>query len=670
MRELDAVQREPLIKNEDFSEQNRTWRLVFLSAVCLVSLVFIISRLFILQVVKGPFYKVVSDENRIRASVIRAYRGVIKDRNGRILAQNFPSFSIKVYKKSESFAAILKKLSLYIIDTSSPKDAGDFVVFTNVDRDTSLKVEPAFFDFKDIIVEADPQRRYLYPHEFAHILGYVSSISEEDLEQKKYLGYTNTDKVGVSGIEKFYDTLLHGKHGSALYEYDAHGNVLREVSKINPVDGKDLILSLDLDLQRKSYESLKKAVEGGASTGGVVIAQDPKTSQILALVSFPSFDPNLFSGESGSRKDYESLVSDIRLPLFNRALLGQYPPGSIFKVVTASALLEEGVVTKNTLIEAPGAINVGNFVYRDWNPGGHGAVNIVRAIAESADTFFYKAVGGYSDFNKSLGPEKLALWAKKFGFGSESGIEFGFEEKGTIPDPAWKKEVKGEAWYIGDSYITAIGQGNVLATPIQINQMMSVIANGGYLLRPTVVSNSSEIAGLIESIESAGPVIGSSHKVLPDRPVLSGTPSAAATRSVNLSNEKALGTASASMSSTSATRLVESPDEKIISNGTLQIVKEGLKEACEPGGTGYVFFDFPVKHPGVKVACKTGTSEFGEKNAQGQYQKTHAWFTVFAPLDNPEIVLTVLLEGGGGGAQDASPVAREILDWWFGELKK
>ncbi|MFH1408154.1 MAG: penicillin-binding transpeptidase domain-containing protein, partial [Patescibacteria group bacterium] len=330
--ELNAIQKQPLIKNDRFSSQERVWRGVFFISLAVASLIFLISRLFVLQIVKGSYYETVSDENRIRAEVLKAYRGVIKDREGRILAQNSPSFNIKINKNVSNYSEIIKKLSIFI-DTSSPVSVGEFTIFGNVNRDTAIKIEAGFFGSFAVAVETAPQRDYLYPEELAHLLGYVSFISSEA-----------DDRVGVIGVEKFYDIYLRGSHGSLLYEYDAKGSILREIARKEPVNGKDLTISIDLDLQLKSYEALKKAVEETGATGGVVVAQNPKNGEILALVSLPSFNPNLFS-RGISSADYNKIVSDPLHPMFNRALLGQYPPGSVFKIVTASAVLEEGVVT-------------------------------------------------------------------------------------------------------------------------------------------------------------------------------------------------------------------------------------------------------------------------------------------------------------------------------------
>lgn len=590
--ELTAVEKTPLIRNDSLYYKDKSWQRALFLVFAVISFVFIVSRLFVLQVVKGSYYKAVSDENRIRVEVVKAYRGVIKDRNGHILAQNAPSFNVKLRKDSSNFSSALNKLADFI-NTENFLDAGEFLVFDNVNRDIAIKIE-SNFSGKDVLVEASSQREYLYPNEFAHLLGYI-----------------NTDKVGMFGIERTYDTFLRGSHGSILYEYSANGEVLREIAKREPVNGGDLTLTIDSDLQITAYSALKKAIDRTGAIGGAIIAQNPKNGEILALVSIPSFDPNLFS-KGISSAEYDKIVSNPASPLFNRVLMGQYPPGSVFKIVTASAVLAEKIVDKNTRVLAPQAINIGSFVYRDWKAGGHGEINITRALAESADTFFYKVAGGYSDFPRSLGPEKLALWARKFGLGAKTGVDFGFEEMGLIPDPAWKKEIKNEQWYIGDSYITAIGQGDVLTTPIQVNQMASVIANGGYLLTPRIV----EFGG--------GSVRGLTLRQLAEG---------------------------------------SDPLSPLVSSAVIETVKQGLKEACELGGTGYPFFDFSEKNNGIKVACKTGTSEFGLKNARYEYQ-THAWFTVFAPADNAEIALTVFLEGGGGGARDAAPVAREILDVW------
>ena len=586
---ISALKQKPILSSGSFSPQYRKWQIILFYTIALFGFLTLVVKLFNLQIVRGAHFKIVSNENRVKTSVIKSYRGVIKDRNGIIIARNFPAFSVKLKKGSDNLENNINKLSEYI-DTNNPIEDGGYYEYVSINRDLGIKIESLFSGDKNILVEADPIREYIFPSEFSHIVGYVGLNNESN------------SKVGLVGIEKIYENLLCGKNGSLLYESNVSGQVLREIAKSVPINGSDLYLSIDAEVQRVAYKELEIALSAGGGNGvGVVVVQNPKTGEVLALVNYPSYDLNIFSGNV-KENEYNKLLNDINKPLFNRALMGQYPPGSVFKIVTASAALEEDIVDRYTYVNAPSSINVGSFIYRDWNSGGHGNVNVVGALAESADIFFYKVVGGYSDFAENLGPEKLADWAKRFGFGEVTGIDLDSEESGLIPNPNWKKEYKNESWYVGDSYITAIGQGDVLVTPLQVNQMTSVIANGGYLIKPRMT--------LIPPNRGEG--IG----------------------------------------------------EKIISDETVKIVKEGLIKACEPGGTGYTFFDFPSKHSGIKVACKTGTSEFGEKNERGEYQ-THAWFAAFAPTDDPEIVLTVFLEGGGGGAQDAGPIARKIMDWYF-----
>lgn len=585
---ISSLKQKPILSSDSFNPQDKNWQITLFHTIALFGFLILIVRLFNLQVINGAHFKIVSNENRVKSSVIKSYRGVIKDINGSIIARNFPAFSIKLKIGSGNLENNINKLSAYI-DTNNPTEEGGYYEYSGIDRDLSIKIESLFSGNKDVLVEADPIREYIFPYEFSHVVGYVG------------LNRESNSKVGLVGIEKVYENLLRGKNGSLLYESNASGQVLREIAKSAPINGSDLYLSIEAEMQIMAYKELENEVGAHGGSGiGVIVAQNPKTGEVFALVNYPSYDLNIFSG-SVKEEEYNKLLNNINKPLFNRSVMGQYPPGSVFKIVTASAALEEGIVDRYTYINAPSSINVGSFIYRDWNSGGHGNINIISALAESADTFFYKVVGGYLDFAKNLGPEKLADWAKQFGFGEVTGIDLDSEEDGLIPNPNWKKEYKNESWYVGDSYITAIGQGDVLATPLQVNQMMSVIASGGYLIKPRMTSIQSEGIG-----------------------------------------------------------------RKVISDETAKIVKEGLIKACEPGGTGYTFFDFPSKHNGIKVACKTGTSEFGVKNERGQYQ-THAWFTAFAPADDPEIALTVFLEGGGSGATDAGPIARKVMDWWFGE---
>ena len=454
-------------------------------------------------------------------------------------------------------------------------------------------------------------REYLNGRACAHILGYIAEVSQEELENSEP-GLSAGDIVGKSGIEKEYDSRLRGKDGGILEEVDAQANVVRALGKNEPIAGESLYLTIDLDLQQKAYQVL-------AGKRGAVVASVPKTGEILALVSSPSYDPNIFTIQSSAsakatadkQKDIEAVFSDESQPMFDRALSGLYPPGSTFKIVTAIAGLEEAKIDDKTHIEDTGQINVGGRTFGNWYFKQYGktegSLDLVGAIRRSNDIFFY-TLGSW------LGIDKLSQWAHKFGLGEDPGIDLPGALKGLVPDKTWKKKAKGEDWYTGDDFNTAIGQGDLLVTPLQLNRMTSVVVSDGKLCPPS----------LLKPKDSNWLKVGTRQKCL---------------------------------------------DLKI-KEEYLKLVKEGMKQACSTGGTGWPFFDFGTGGPStssadfkrIEVGCKTGTAESSGKN-----NNPHAWFTLVAPIAEPQIVLTVLVENGGEGSSVAGPIAKDILKWWFEE---
>jgi len=454
--------------------------------------------------------------------------------------------------------------------------------------------------FGELLTRNTPEgREYIYSIALSQVLGYVGEVSEEELEM--FSPYSMGDIIGKMGIEKEYDELLKGKDGGILVETDADGEVIREIGRSEPIAGKNLHVNLDAGLQRKAYELLD-------GRKGSVIASVPETGEILALVSSPGFDVNLFGlnkntsmiDDRGVQRDIERVLNDKDLPMFNRAISGEYPPGSVFKIVTAVGALEEGKVDESTKIEDTGEIKIGIWRFGNWYYDQYGqkegVIDIVRAISRSNDIFFYK-------LGEWLGIASLSDWAKYFGIGSQTGIDLGGEAYGLMPNPEWKKEYKEEDWYLGDTYISAIGQGDILMTPLQVNQMTGVIASKGKLCKPILLKHEA-----------------------PDQ--------------IGTSNCKKLD----------------------ISTKTLETVTEGMKQVCEAGGTAFPFFDFKAGGERVYVAGKTGTAEFG----QAEDEETHAWMTVFAPVEKPEILVTVMLEEAGQGSYQAAPAAKELLDYWLG----
>ncbi len=459
------------------------------------------------------------------------------------------------------------------------------------------------------------KRVYEEAEAIAHLIGYRQTADKDDLKNDLCLNKLKLgDKVGKKGVEKIFDCQLRGKPGKKLIEVDARGKFLRTLTVLPPTDGETIQLSLDLLLQKKAYELLNQT---GESKKGAIIALKPTTGEILALVSNPSFSPQDFEDENLNA--IQKYLTDEERPLFNRATEGVYPPGSVFKLVVAAAALEEKAIDEKTQFEDTGVLQAGPLKFGNWYflqyGKTEGMVDVVKAIRRSNDIFFYLT-------GSKTGVEKIKVWADKFGYGKKTG--FGLDEaEGLIPSPFWKKEVLAESWYLGDTYNFSIGQGYVSATPLQVAVSTAVFANGGYLCQPQ-----------IEKIRNSKFEIRNCKK-LP------------------------------------------------ISSKTLNLIREGMSQACSPGGTGWPLFDFGIRQSSLKLvknsknefqpvstsfnqfqriqtACKTGTAESSSKD-----HPPHAWITVFAPFENPEIVVTVLVENGGQGADVAGPIAKEILKAYF-----
>lgn len=522
-------------------------------------------RLFSLQVVRGEENLKRSQENRVRLLTVHAPRGSIFDRNGRTLAKNTPGFRMTQ-------------------DTEKGK------VSRFLDYDKALSLET-----KDVLLEIDSIRSYPEGEVFAHVLGYTSEISRDELSLPEFFNYKIGDRVGRAGVEETFEKYLRGRDGREIVEIDASGHQLQVLGKEEPKSGLGLYLTIDGDLQKVMYSSLKVGLEKARSQAGVAIAQDPNNGQVLGLVSLPSFDPNLFTKE---RQGLAGLFANPFSPLLNRATAGLYPPGSVFKIVTSAAGLLTGKIDENTKFEDTGILYLGPYSFANWYFTSYGKkegfLNLVKAIKRSNDIFFYKV-------GRLVGEEKLAEFARLFGLGEKTGVDLPTEEAGLVPTPSWKEEKIGLPWYPGDTLHMAIGQGSILTTPLQVSNMVCAVANGGTLFRPFL---GKKAEGEGKSFQFQPQVIR----------------------------------------------------ENLIGERSLELIREGMRQACLPGGTGWPFFDFKPE-----VGCKTGTAEFGDPGG-----KTHAWFTVFAPFENPEIVVTVLVEGGGEGSSVAAPIAKEILKYWFG----
>ncbi|MBP7832687.1 MAG: hypothetical protein KA035_02850 [Candidatus Levybacteria bacterium] len=568
----------------------------FLTIIPLIVLlcVFVIlaTRLFFVQVVQGAYYTRLADDNRTRTVVIPAPRGILFDRMKRPLVRNVPVFEVVKDGKPE---IISKEQALQLISE-------DKNVFESVARE------------------------YLYKDAFSHVIGYTGHVSEDELLMPAFKGYAISDFVGKMGLEKFYESKLHGINGRELHEVNASGKEIRFLGKEEPKAGDNIITTLDLDIQLIAQKALGK-VEKAA-----VVVSNPQNGEILALYSKPSFDPNLFTKDKEYKAigEYESresvLLDGEKFPLLDRAISGVYPPGSTFKLITSSAVLAEKTVTPGFIVNDTGVITVGGATFGTWNflENGktEGAVDLRKALQRSNDIYYYRVA-------EKLGIGKLEEYSKLFGLGKKTGIDLPGEVSGTVPGERWKKRTLGDIWYLGDTYNMSIGQGYLLTTPLQINVMTQIVANGGTYFKPHLVKGEESIIqkhivdesilktvreGMLQACETGGtgyPLFG--FTVQNDRLDID-----------NLNYFEASST-SARLSSTDSAALKKD------------------------------------KYVEIKVGCKTGTAEaHGEGNP-----KPHASFTLFAPYHDPEVVVTVVVENGGQGSEVAGPIARDVLREYF-----
>ena len=574
----------------------------------------LLGRLLILQILNWDQNKALAEGNRIRETDVRAPRGVIYDAKHQLVARNIPNVEVSITpvelpRKTEdrtviyqSLSEILKKPIPEIQQTAEAKGLryGQSVVIADkLDRDTSMLARVKTVGLPGVRVSENPQRQYERTDEFSHVIGYTGRVSEDDLKIDQ--GLQGTDYVGKTGLERVYEQELRGTPGKQRVEVDAKGEAIKELAATEPQRGQNLILGIDPDLQATMYKAVDNGIKSSRrkATGGSAIALNPKTGEVLGMVSAPGFDNNLFVNGIAQDK-YQELSTDDRKPLFNRPVSGEYPPGSTFKVITATAALGEGVVNPSTSIASPGSIDVAGSKFVDWDPAGHGSVNVVGALAQSADVFFYKVSGGFQN-QRGVGEDKLGEYMRQFGLGKSTGIDLPEERGGLVPTPKYKEDTFGEQWFIGNTYQMGIGQGFVLTTPLQVAQFTAAVANGGVAYKPH----------LVKGFEN------------PDNPQQS-TP-VKPEQAINLKVDKEV----------------------------IQSVQQGMQAAVKTG-TARELATVPID-----ICGKTGSAEFAnETNA-------HAWFTAYAPCADPQIVLTVMIEGGGEGADVAVPAAKTILSQFF-----
>lgn len=594
----------------------RNFKVFFVFVIFIFTIFF--ARSVDFQIFKHESYAMLAEKNKTRSYPILAKRGVVYDRNSTQLVENIPSFDLvaipvhlprssaelgrEVEELARQFSLnkdeILQKLQKNTIRKSDP-----ILIKENISRDEALFIEARINEFQGIELQKNATRNYQDGEYFAHILGYAGKVSEIDLKENNNL--SSIDYIGKSGVEYVYDALLRGENGRMIQDIDSVLRITKERKVKDDISGYNLILTIDVELQKKVYDELLKQIQNTpGARGAAAVALNPKTGEVLALVSAPSYDNNIFS-TTKLKEEYSNLLKNPKEPLFNRAISGTYPPGSSIKPFMASAGLEDGVITKNTKINDIGYISIVNqynkdivYTFKDWKEGGHGIVDVKKALAVSSNVFFYTVGGGHNEI-KGLGIRKMKKYLNFFGYGSLTGIDLPGEKEGLIPDPEWKTSEKGEDWYTGDTYNSAIGQGNVSVTPLQLAAATASIANGGKLLKPYILQK----------------VIDKDQSII----------------------------------YSSASQITR---ENFIQQENLKTVREGMRMAVMEGSARRLA-DLPVK-----IAGKTGT-------AQNSGNNTHAWFTSFAPYDDPEIVLTILVETGGEGSGVAVPAAKEIYKHFF-----
>ena len=600
--------------SERMDNNKLKWQYKVLTFLVVGTLSILFCKIFYLQIIKGEHYKILADNNRIRKVVIKAPRGIVKDVNGEILARNIPSFELNFIpaylpKNDIGKRRIAEEISLMtngnvdefeeVLKEHSVSDRRIYQLVEHLDNDIALRLAEKNDEFPGIIVSKVAQRKYPFGKSISHVMGYDGKVTKEEL--KKYPEYLLIDYIGKGGVEETYEKYLHGKHGEHRYEVNAMGKMIRDLGTVIPEAGYNLNLNIDIKLQEKVFfEAEKMMAENEDATGIVVVALDPRNGAVRALVSYPSFDNNLFS-RGISKKVYRDLITSQYNPLLNRAVAGVYPPGSTYKPLVAAAALEEGVVNEHTTINCTGHINIGQWEFPDWKT--HGITDIKKAIAESCDVFFYAVGGGWGDI-KGLGINQLRRYSKLFGLTDYLGIDLPGEKKGDVPGNTWKFKNFGEKWYIGDTYHGSIGQGYVTTTPLQVASITATIANGGKVYRPRVAKELISIDG--------------KDKIKIEENILS---------------------------------------QDFISAHNINIVKEGMRQTVT-AGSGRRLNDLKVA-----TAGKTGTAQFGGED------KTHSWYASFAPYENTELAMAVLVESGGGGHDWAVPLTKEIYKWYFDEQR-
>ena len=612
----------PLMAPQDADELKIQAKKGLYALGCIVAaFVVIMARLYFLQIGQGEYYDKLADSNRVRYLEIIAPRGNILDRKGREMVTNRPSFNVIWLRESNQLSDEWLKTLTRVLgeDTSTLLEKirkmvgqpGHIPVrlAEDISWDKVAQIEVNRMYLPQVSIEVVPLRVYHYGDLASHLIGYLGEINREELDRMDRTRYRGGDLIGKAGLERLREADLSGAKGRDYMEVNALGFEQKSLKGERPVPGKDLQLTLDIDLQKIAEEELTTNKFAGA-----VVAMEANTGRLLALASSPPLHLQDFVGGI-SRANWNAMLENPLHPLVNKIVQGQYPPGSTYKPITALAGLAEGIVTPDTTFFCPGYHRFGNRVYRCWKRGGHGTVNLKRAVAESCDVYFYQV-------GQKLGVDRLAKYARLFGLGNETGVEMEHEKPGLAPSTEWKRKRHNEKWHEGETLSVAIGQGYNLVTPLQLTVMTAAIANGGTIYKPAIVEK----------------------EIYPD------------------------GTVAQSFQPEVLHRFTGQ-------GRNLKLIRDGMVEAVNGRrGTGR---RAQVETEGIVVGGKTGTAQvvrlkqyqhLKEQDIPYKY-RDHAWFTCYAPAANPEIAVTVLVEHGLHGGSAAAPIASKIMTRYFNEKR-
>ncbi len=587
--------------------------------VLFLTMIILFLKTFQLQVLEGESFKALANENKFIIKSIEADRGVIYDRNLKQLVFNIPQFDLIYEKKNLDYSKedenkVLKEVARILEkDYEQLKQeiasSTDSLVFVSRDleREKLIILQTKINDLTGFKIRKTSTRDYVDGEIFAHIIGYMGKIRKDEFESSPEF-YSILDYIGRDGLEKYYEDFLRKNLGKVMVERDAMGNILSQETASLPQSGNNLVLWLDSELQKKVKDVLERKLYEIGSKKGAVVALDPKTGGVLSLVSFPSFDNNVFSNSDS--KLIERIFDNPNKPLFNRAISGRYVTGSTIKPLIALAGLEEEIINPDEFINCTGMLEVEDY----WDPEviwqykdlrAHGLTDMRKALAESCNVYFYRLGGGYKT-QDGLGPTKIKEYLSMFGWENKTGIDLPGEIAGFVPDKVWKKRVLGQGWWDGDTYHFSIGQGYLQITPIEVAVSFMPIANYGKIFKPQIVKEilDSETGEIVKEINP------------------------------------------------------EIIKQDFLSTDNIEVVRQGMRQAVtgynSPNASAVFLNSLPVK-----VAAKTGTAETSKKDVY------HNWITVFAPYDDPEIIITILIEDVKGVRVATLPAVYEILNWYF-----